>query len=201
MTISTPAIDRRRRAIRGGFTLAEVMIAASLSSFVLAGVLSAFLMIGRTGYNATGYSEMAHETGNALDIFSRDARQACDLHWNSAQSITFTLPTATNATTLVTYAYDTSPQSPTYRCLYRLIGDSASTAPRKALVHNVAADFIFQRYKLEQTGVSDNTAANDLETKQIRLTLRSSRNGVTTVAANHSAVSAAYILRNKKVSN
>ena len=177
------------------------MIAASLSSLVLAGVMSAFLLIGRTGYNATGYSELSHETGNALDVFAGDARQACDLHWNNAQSITLTLPTATNATTQVTYAYDASLQSPTYGCFYRVAGDASSKAARKTLVHNVSADFAFQRFKLEQSGVADNTAANDLETKQIRLTLRSSRTGATTVAANHAAVSASFILRNKKVGN
>ena len=177
------------------------MIAASLSSVVLAGVLSAFLMIGRTGYNATSYSELSHETGNALDVFAQDARQACDLRWNSAQSITLTLPTATNATTQVTYAYDPTAGSRTYHCFYRLLGDADSKAARNVLVHNVSTDFAFQRYKLEQAGVTDNTAANDLETKQIRLTLRASRTGATTVAANHAAVSSSFILRNKKVSN
>jgi len=177
------------------------MIAATLSSFVLAGVLSSFLMIGRTGYNASGYSELANSTGNALDLFAQDTRQASDVHWNGAQSITLTLPTSTSATTQVTYAYDPTAGSPTYACFYRLLGAATSTATRQVLIRNVAVDFAFQRYKLEQTGVADNTAGNDLETKQISLTLRSSRTGVTTVAANHAAVSASYILRNKKVSN
>jgi Tfp pilus assembly protein PilW len=177
------------------------MIAAALSTFVLAGVLSAFLMIGRTGYNASSYSELERETRKGLEAFAQDARQASDVHWNSSQSITLTLPTATNATTQVTYAYDSTTGSPTYSCFYRLPGAATSTEARQVLVHNVAADFAFQRYKLEQTGVSSNTAANDLETKKVQLTFRSSRTGVTTVAANQASISASYILRNKKVSN
>ena len=201
MTISTPRTDIHRQKAVTGFTLAEVMIATALSSIIMAGVLSAFLMIGRTGYNASNYSQLSQETGHALDVFAQDAHQTCDLHWNSAQSITLSLPTSTNATTQVTYAYDTDPASSTRGCFYRLAGATTSAAARQILVHNVASDFTFQRYKLEQTGVSDNTAANDLETKQIRLTMRSSRTGATTVAANHSAISASYILRNKKVSD
>ena len=177
------------------------MIAATLSSLVLVGVLSAFLMIGRTSYNASSYSDLEQETRSGLETFAGDAREASDLHWNSPQGITFTLPTATNATTQVTYAYDPDPASPTYGCFYRLPGAATSQATRQVLVHNVSPDFIFQRYKLEQPGVADNTAANDLETKQIRLTFRASRTGATTVAANHAAISASYILRNKKVSN
>ena len=68
-------------------------------------------------------------------------------------------------------------------------------------MHNIASGFAFQHYKPEQAGVSDNTAANDLGTKQISLIFRSSHTGSTTVAANHAALSAPFILRNKKVSN
>lgn len=200
MTISTPRTEPRRTR-RSGFTLTEVLIAAAVSSFVLAGVLSSFLLIGRTGYNASSYSELESSTRGGLEIFAQDARQASDVHWNGSQSITLTLPTATNATTQVTYAYDTAAGSPTCGCFYRLAGAADSTATRQVLMRNVAADFAFRRYKLEQAGVSDNTAANDLETKQIQLTLHASRTGVTTVAANHSSVSAAFILRNKKAGN
>ncbi len=47
MTTSTIRSERRLR----GFTLVEVMIAATLGTFVLAGVLSTFLMLGRSGAN------------------------------------------------------------------------------------------------------------------------------------------------------
>lgn len=198
MTISTPPTNRRRRR---GFTLVEVLIAASLSTVVLAGVMSAFLLVGKTGYAASNYSEMETQTRRALDIFGSDVRKAVDIRWNSAQSITLSVATSTNATTLVTYAYDTDPASATYGCFYRVLGDAASTLPRRKLVTGVASDFAFQRFKLEQSDVADNTATTDLETKQIQLNLRATRTGNTTVAANQAALSARYILRNKRVSN
>lgn len=204
MTISTPPISHRpdRSSASRGFTLTELMIAATLSSIVLAGVLSAFLLIGRTGYLASGYSELDAQTRRGLDTFGDEVRKSCDLKWNSAQSVTLTVTTSSNLTYLVTYAYDDTAGSWTKGCFYRVNGDTTAPAEnRRILIRNVAADFAFQRFKLEQSGVTDNTATTDLETKQLQLTFRASRAGSTTVAANQSAHSARYILRNKRVAN
>lgn len=205
MITSTPLTDRPQRpAARGrrsGFSLVELMVSATLSGFLMAGILGAFVMIGRSGFLASSYSELANETRRALDIFGEDARKAADLRWNSAQSVTLYVATATNATTPTTYAYDTDRRSATYQCFYRVLGEADSTQPRRILVRQVASDFAFRRFKLEQSGVADNTATSDLETKQIELTLRASRVGATAIAANQNALSARYILRNKRVSN
>jgi hypothetical protein len=179
----------------------EVIMATTLSGFILAGVLSAFLMIGRTGFAASSYSELESETRRALDVFGDEVRKATDLHWNSPQSVTLWVATASNATNLATYAFDGEPASATFGCFYRQAGDLTSTLPRVVLVHNVAPDFTFQRFKLEQPGVTDNTAATDLETKQIQLNFRATRSGATTMTATQSACSASYILRNKRVAN
>lgn len=198
MTTITPSIDARRA---GGFTLTELIVAAVLSALILAGVLSMLLMVGRTAFRSSAYSEAEAEVQQGLETFAEDVRQATDIHWNSSRSITLTLPTATNATRLVTYAYDEVVDSPTYHCFYRLPGDADSTAPRQVLVHDVAPDFAFQRYKLDQTGAGDSVATNDLETKQIQLNLRTVRVGATAVAATQNAVSARLLLRNKRVSD
>jgi prepilin-type N-terminal cleavage/methylation domain-containing protein len=197
MITTTRCIEWRRPR---GFTLAEVMIATALGAFVLTGVLSTFLFIGRSSFGSEGYSDMANATRGALELFAEDARGACDIHWNSAQSITLTLPTDTNDTTLATYAYDSDSTSPTYQCFYRLVGDATATTPRQVLVRGVTADFAFARYKLNSSGDAS-AAGSDLETKQIQLTLRVQRNGSTAATATDSAVSACYILRNKHVSN
>jgi hypothetical protein len=74
------------------------------------------------------------------------------------------------------------------------------TTPRQILVREVS-ELFFQRYKLEQTGTPVNEALNDLETKQLQLTLRATRRGATTAIASQAGLSARYILRNKRVSN
>lgn len=203
MTISTrrtnlPAPASGRRA---GFTLVEVMVSAAISGFIMTGVLAAFVMIGRSGFLASSYSELQSETRRALDIFGEDARKATEIRWNNSQSITLYVATSTNATVATTYAYDTDRRSRTYQCFYRVLGEDGSTQPRRILVRQVASDFAFQRYKLERSGVTDNAATSNLETKQIQVTLRASRVGAMAVAANQNALSARYILRNKRVSN
>lgn len=217
MTISTLLTDPRTRqgrvfpaafragpapaGARRGFTLAEVMIAATISTFVLAGVLSAFLMIGRSGFLASSYSELESETRRALEIFGNDARKATDIRWNSSSSITLWVATATNASNVVTYAYDGDDRSATRGSFYRVVGEADSTLPRRILVRNVSPDFTFERFKLEQSDGTANHATSDLETKQLQVTLRAQRSGSTTVAANQAALSARYILRNKRVAN
>lgn len=172
------------------------MVAATLSSFVLAGILSTFTMLGRTGYNAANYSMMEAEARRALETFSEEARLASNIIWNSANSVTLTVVTATT-TYQVTYAYDTTSGSATYQCFYRVAGLANSTSPRRILVRSVS-DFAFCRYKVVN-GV-DYTAINDLETKQIQITLRTVRTGITTVATTNAVLSARVVLRNKVVS-
>src|SRR3954463_13274544 len=109
MTISTRRTDRR------GFTLTELIIAATISTFVLAGVLSAFLMIGRSGYLASSYSELESETRRGLEIFGEDVRKSTDITWTTSQSVTLTIATSSSATGIVTYAYDNDSASATYR--------------------------------------------------------------------------------------
>jgi len=206
MTTSTPRTKTRTRGAAGpvspkrlgvgGFTLVEVLIAATLSTFVLAGVLSAFLFLARTSFRSSGYSELEAEMRRGLDTFARDTRNATDVRWNGAQSITLTVNGRP-----VTYAYDSSAASATYRSFYRLEGDASSSLTRTVLVHSVTPDFAFQRYKLVQPGVTDNAATNDRETKLLSLTLRAARTSVATVGASNSAVSARYMLRNKRVAN
>ena len=113
MTTSSTRIDARRRA--AGFSLTELIIGSSVSMIVMAGILSAFLLLGRSGMNAANYSMAEAEIRRAIEEFSQDARMASNLTWNSASSITLTLvpPNAYSAlpspqTNQVTYAHRNS---------------------------------------------------------------------------------------------
>jgi hypothetical protein len=203
---STPRTDpgRDSRPPRGraaaGFSLVEVIMASTLSGFVLAGVLSAFVFIGRSGFRASGVSEMEAEVRRGLEAFAEDARAAVDLHWNNSQSVTLTLPAGASSSQ-VTWAYDATTGGATSGCLYRVAGDAASTSSRRILVRNLSPAFMFQRYKIEQDGVANNTASNDLETKQLQLVLQARRTSIATRGVTQTAVSARYVLRNKRVTN
>jgi hypothetical protein len=202
MTTTTRSIDggagpggKDRRA----FTLTEVMLAATLSAFVLAGVLSTVWLIGRSGLNTAHYGELETEARRALETFAEDARQAIAIHWNSGQSITLTVPTANDAVRSVTYGYDSDTNSATCGCFFLESDPAAGPPVRRVLMRGVSEDFAFHRYKREQAGAAD-SAANDLETRQIQVSLRAVRTAMTT-AATQTVVSARYVLRNKRVNN
>lgn len=188
--ISTTPHTKRRLASRG-FTLTEILIATGISSFILVGILQTFLLIGRSGYNAANYCIMEAQSRRAMETFSQEIRMAGNVTWNSNTSITLTVPTAASSYT-VTYAYDASSSGATAKSFYRTSGGNT-----RILVRNVTS-LAFQRYKLVTSG--SNVASNDLETKQIQLTLQTTMKGATTAAATNAVLSARYILRNKSVS-
>lgn len=193
MTTST---SRTSRAPQRGFTLIEMLVSTSLSTIIMTGVLSSFVLMGKNSYNAANYSIMEAESRRALALFTQEARMAKNITWGSVERVTLSVVNSTG-TYLVTYAYDSSNTGSTSKCFYRRLGDASSTAPAHILVRNVT-DFAFRRYKV--VNGSDFSAANDLETKQLQITLRTVRTGMTTVNATNAVLSARVVLRNKQVS-
>ena len=199
MTTSTIHSKRRRRA----FTLVEVMIASSIGTMVLAGVMSTFLMLGRSGANVANYSVMEAQSRRALEEFSQDLRMANAVTWNSTTSITLTVPNNYSATLgKVTYAYDsdTSTTNPSAQAFYRLPGDGAADAllttdtlrlNRNRLISNVAT-FSYARYDR-----INNASTLDTTTKRIQLSMTARTTTQTAVGASNIILSASYILRNK----
>lgn len=192
MIISTHR-TRPRAGRADGFTLSEVIIASALSLLVMAGVLGAFVYFGRTGLAVGYYQKMEEELRRGLEIFSEDARMATSVRWTNAWNITFTVPDSDGGARTVSYVYEPEhPDAPTGD-FCRVTADGN----RRVLVREISSDFSFRRFKIEQPGVADNSAANDLETKQIQVSLRTLHSSVSGPAASQIAVSARYLLRNK----
>lgn len=194
MTISTPPADTARRppaAARRAFTLTEVLIAASLSAFLLAGVFSTFLLLGRTGLNASAYAEMNSRLRGAVERFNNDVRLATDVRWHDEHRLTLVLPPGLGPE--VAYAYEPAadPAAPG-RFVRQVEG-----APAEILVRDVAPDFAFRRYRLPSDAGVDAPARNDLETRQLELRLRAVRPDARAPSASQLALSARCVLRNK----
>ena len=185
---------RARRSFgAGGFTLVEVMVGATLGSMVLAGVMAAFLMLGRSGMNVANYSMSEAEVRRAIEDFSQDVRMASNVTWNSAQSITLTVPNNyANNTNQVTYTYDSSTSGETAQCFFRTPASGTSAASAKLILARSISSFAFARYNR-----LDAAAGSNSETKRIQLTFNVRRTGRTLVDANTTLVSASYLLRNK----
>lgn len=193
ITSTTPRNPRRR--VQRGFTLVEVMISATLSAFVLAGVLSSFLMLGRSGALLVNYTTMDTQARRALEDFAQDVRMATNVTWNSSTSITLTVSdNYTSTSNKVTYAWDNTSGSPTYHYFYRMPGDAAASNTKTTFIGNVTS-FAFSRFDRLNAD-----ATTDPSTKRIQIAMTIAITSQTVVSATDSLVSASFILRNKVAS-
>jgi Tfp pilus assembly protein PilW len=116
-----------RTTLRGGraFTLVEVMIGAGLGAFILGGVLTTFVMIGRVVTNAGNYCDLDAQARRGLEVFGREVRSASGVaavNANGTTGVTLTVPD-TNLVTAhsytVTYQYISDPNNPGQYILQR----------------------------------------------------------------------------------
>lgn len=182
----------RRDHFVTGLTLVELMFASGLGSFVMTGVLSVVLMMGRSGMSASNYADMEAQSRRAVDEFAQDVRMSLNLTWNSATSVTLAVPDNYAAYgNRVTYALDSGTTGSTAGSFYRQPGDAASTNPRIVMARNVTA-LSFTRFTRTNAAASDN-----FSTKRLQLTMNLRTSAQTTVDQNTLVVSASYVLRNK----
>ncbi len=183
-TTLSPALNSRGRA--RGFTLVEVLIASTLGSFILLGVLTTFLFLGRSGANLRNYSDMESQARKALETFAEDTRQASAVTWTSATSVTLVVNSAN-----ITYAYASGSFTRT--------ANSATTT----LLTGITT-FSFLAYSITGTAITDYSTASALTTangltKQIQISLSASRSTTTVTTASNIVLSARYVMRNKHV--
>lgn len=183
------------------------MIGASLGSMVLAGILSTFLMLARSGISAVNYTTMDTQARRALEEFGQDIRMAGNVNWNTAASgdpcysVTLTVPNNyTSTSNQVTYTWDnTSSTSPSYHCFYRVPGTSTATSPKTIYVRNVTS-LLFTRFNRTNASATTNASTKRI---QISMTVTTTAqpllaaNNQQVVAATDQLVSASFILRNK----
>lgn len=189
------APDRRRGA---GFTLVEVLIAASLGTIVLAGVLSAFLMLVRSGVRVSNYSVMESQTRRAFEQLGIDARMANNFvsTFTSGNITAFVLTIPSNdlvSQREVTYGYDTSDS--TNKKLFMVPGhDLSVTTGRIDLVSKVTS-LSFLRYDKNSVLIPASTTS-DAGVKHIQISISVSRTATGVAAATQVIRSSAFTLRN-----
>jgi hypothetical protein len=184
-----------------------VLIATSLASILLAGVLTTFLMMGRNGVNLQNYTELEAQARKALELFSREVRLAYAVTAYSSTTVTLSIPdTSSNRTTLlysVTYTFDTGTNK--FTRTGPPADNPAGASSTTTLISNVRQisgtnPFNYYRYVTSggyQTGYTTNTAANTTEIKQIEINFVAQRASTTVVTATDKVMSARFIVRNK----
>jgi prepilin-type N-terminal cleavage/methylation domain-containing protein len=199
---------RRTDVGRRGFTLVELMVAATISSFILLGVLSSFLLIGRTGANAANYADLESEARAALEVFSREVRQAYFVESGySSTTVTLRIPdsSATRNALGYTVTYTFSTGAGTFSRTGPPINNPSGTSTTEVLVSGIETisgtnPLNYYRYVTGGgylNGFTNNTAANGTEIKQIEINFLIRRTDVTVTAATNKVLSARFILRNK----
>jgi Tfp pilus assembly protein PilW len=181
------------------FTLVEVLIAASLGSIVLAGVLSTFLMLVRSGIRVGNYSRMETETRRAFEQLGIDARMANNFVSNYTGSVitSFTLTIPSNdlsSQRTVTYGYDTSNVKEKNRFYYVPGSVPGETNGRVYLVGKVTS-LTFLRYDTNDVLIPAATTS-DAGVKHIQVSISVSRADVGVAAATQVIRSSAFTLRN-----
>lgn len=173
------------------------MVSALLSGIILVAVLSAVLMINRSGYLLNNYIEMEKQARNALETFAIDARMTERVAWIRKTGGTdlagITLIPPDNKS--ITYTYNSAAGT-----LTRLDTTSGSA---RTLVSGIQS-LSFTAYKYSETNglaaidpsiTSDTLLRND--TKMVQISLSAVRSRSTLADATNNVVSARYVLRNK----
>jgi len=166
-----------------------VIVGATISSFILIGVLSSFLFLARSGANLQNYTAMESEARKSLEQFAQDTRQASAITWNSSTSVTLIVKSVN-----ITYAYTSSIGQFT-RATTAVTGVTTTTT----LLTGITS-FIFSAYDINGTAVSLANLTNAGKiTKQLQISLQASRSSSTVVGATNTVLSARFILRNKRI--
>lgn len=154
----------------------------TLAGFIMTGIMTTFLFLGRSGANVQNYSDMEAQARRALELFAQDVRQAQSIAWSSTEAVTLTVDSVP-----VVYTYSSG-------AFYRRTATSTTK-----LVTGITL-FEFRAYNINGAllPLTDLTAASR-STKQLQISLEAERSSRTAATATNLVLSARYILRNKRV--
>lgn len=203
MTTITPPLPRSLDApaarSRRGFTLVEVLISAGLVGFILTGVMTTFLFLGRSGANLQNYNDMESQARKALELFAQDTRQASSITWTSNNELTLVVDS-----TNITYRY--ASERFTRNGVVLLSGVVAPVA-RTSETDTTCTPF-FRAYDINGNQIkaieyaspsATVRAAAGKSTKQLQISLEASRTTRTVARATNLVLSARFVLRNKRI--
>jgi prepilin-type N-terminal cleavage/methylation domain-containing protein len=181
----SPTSDHRsRRGRRRGFTLVEIMVATSISAIVFAGILAAYLFVGRNLTRLVNIQHQEVESRRTLRLVTQDVSAAIQLTTATSSQLNLTKPTS-GGTTTVSYSYSSANGT-----LSRT--DSVGT---QTLLSGLT-DFTITYYNEGGTAVSSNTQS--VKAVEVSFTSAAGTANIGT-RASYTTVSPRVLLRNKAV--
>lgn len=87
---------------RRGFTLAEMLFAAAIGTFIMTGVLTTYVLCMRGFRSLSNYNEMQRDGRMALDWFARDIRAGLAISSVTSNSVVVLVPSTVSSNGVVT---------------------------------------------------------------------------------------------------
>jgi len=103
-------INAHSLSARGAFTLVEILVATSLSAIIFAGILAAYLFVGRNLTRLVNFQQQEVESRRALRLISEDVSAAISLSTATASQLVLS-KRVSGLPTSVTYAYSSGDQT------------------------------------------------------------------------------------------
>lgn len=184
---SNPKTSSRRPG--AGWTLLEMMVSIVAGMLILGSVSTVFIFMNRNLDSTANYEELDRQSRNAIDIMSRDIRQAGGLTNYTTNSLSFTNQDGT----LLQYTWDTT------NYLTYTNASTANNGPYggKLLKNCTYLDFsIFQRNPSNGTTMDFYPTTNASLAKVVLINFVCSRSNYTTLKNTESVQTAKVVMRN-----
>jgi Tfp pilus assembly protein PilW len=106
--MDSPRLSSARKPAESGFTLAEILIAASLMLFLGLGVMSAYLFLGRNFTRLGNTQQQDTKARRALFYFTQDVSSAISFTSTTTSNLTMSVPTTLGLANCATNAGSTT---------------------------------------------------------------------------------------------
>jgi Tfp pilus assembly protein PilE len=177
-----------------GFTIAELVVATTISGIVLASMVGTFLTFAVGARSIGAYTDMSKDSRVVLENFARDMRAAEDVKQATTSTLEVVFPeTSFYSGSSVTYDYDKDA-----KVLFRIEEDSSGKEISNELLLEGVEQFTFSYFDPLAAELSVNTASILLSVKSVQIDAEMLRN-ISRSEATDYIISARFMMRNRPV--
>ena len=180
------------RSSKTGFTLAEMIVATAISSFVLASMIGTFMAFA-IGANSIGaYTDMSKDSRYILEMFARDIRAAENVTTATASKLVVVMPTSGSFYSGSSVTYDFVKEA---KLLFRIEEDDSGKELSNEILLEGVEQFTFSYFN---PSVSVDTKSILLSVKSVQVDAEMLRDISRTEATDY-IISARFMMRNRPV--